>query len=191
MAKNLVSAQFSENLRYLMWQARVPRSRWIQRAADWLGVNEDRAEAVLLGAAEKPMEVASLSVKVDVDEEALTQSRLAAAVRPSLLQQNIIHLASMLKHGDKGALAHALGVHPTTLSRWLAGSHKPEQKSLSGMAGFFGVTLASLLSDALFLSLEPVGDRDRREWLHAHVDKLDAAWLQKLFPALERLMGET
>jgi hypothetical protein len=61
--------------------------------------------------------------------------------------------------------------------------------TLRRLAQFCGLAPGvKLEEEPLFLSLEPTSDAERRAWLRMRIDRLDAATLALLFPALERLL---
>jgi transcriptional regulator with XRE-family HTH domain len=89
------------------------------------------------------------------------------------------------------AVADSIGVGPVTISRWRSGEQRPHKSNQIALINYFGLPHEiDLEVDALFLYPWPVSDAQRRTWLHQHIDRLDATTLQRLFPALERLLKD-
>ncbi len=184
-----MSKQTSENLRYLLWDKKVARKRWTAQLAEWAGCSLHRAKSLLQGAELLPDEQEQIAQQVNIPEEDIHFKRLVERV--DILQENLGYLFDSLEHGEGKVLAESIDANPTTVSRWRSGEQNPRRYNLVALCHFFGLSSGTdLETDPIFLSLGPVGDRRRREWLHERVDQLDSAALQDLFPALERLFRD-
>jgi transcriptional regulator with XRE-family HTH domain len=108
-----------------------------------------------------------------------------------ILQENIRHLLASLEHGQKSALAQAIGVHGTTVSDWQRGTY-PTPEHRTKLLRYFHIDPGSTLeATPLFLEPFPALDRERRAWLQQRIAELDETTLRALFPALERLFGKS
>ncbi|MDP9438698.1 MAG: hypothetical protein M3P49_08130, partial [Actinomycetota bacterium] len=72
---------------------------------------------------------------------------------------------------------------------WHGGEHKPKQNNLSRLSGYFGLPGGTeLRSDPLFLSPDPIGEAEQREWLVGRINNLGSDTLRELFPELKRIL---
>jgi hypothetical protein len=146
---------------------------------------------LLRGAPIGPEEVTRASQAAGVSEEEIACSRLVVADGVNVLQENLKFLLQDVEHGRKGTVAQRLDVHPSTLSKWCVGKQRPERKKLSPLCDCLGVEAGTDLEQvSLFLRPGPVGDGQRRRWLHDRIARLSPELLRALFPALERLLEE-
>lgn len=180
------------NLRFLLWRAGVPRDRWEEHLADWVGGEGARAKALLLGAKINYGEQERVAEKAECTAEELQTERLWEG-RVNVLRENLKYLTDKKQVGEKlSDIARGTGISSVTLSRWRSGTQEPEDRQLSKLARHFGLGAdTNLRTDPMFLSLSPVGVLMRKEWLHRKVDELNDEALHELFPAFERLMKES
>jgi len=188
---------FNENLRCLLWEKDDERSRfvapsqridvWLRRLNTWIG-DEARAKALLLGESPQADELSCLAQVSGRDEETLRNGRLAAD--RNILTQNLCFLFGTVEHGQMSAVAERLGVNQSTIQRWRSGT-KPGVDKRSAILAEFGLPATCDLDDeALFLSLAPIGLRQKQDWLKRRIDELDTHELNELFPALRRIFGD-
>lgn len=181
---------FSENLRFLLWRSGHDRIDWSGRISGWLGAEVQRARALLDDAEPSPHEIQLLADRLGVTQSDLRFSSLLAESGVDLFVENLRYLLSARGRGKKKKLAAHLGVHQTTISRWLSGSQRPEARKLDEIARCFSVERKQLLDNALFLSLIPITDDDRRKWLQRVASEIEPDQLMRMFPALQRILGE-
>jgi transcriptional regulator with XRE-family HTH domain len=180
------------NLRYLLWRAGVRREDWASHLASWTGGSEVRAKALLRGA-----NIGDEEQKRVADEGECTVEDLHNegfwAEQVNVLRENLKYLLDKKQVGEKlSDISRGSGVKQVTLSRWKSGRQEPEDRQLAKLARHFGLAAdTNLRTDPVFLSLSPVGELMRREWLHRKVEELDADTLHELFPAFERLMKDS
>jgi len=188
---------FNENIRYLLCKKDEDRSRavdpatrlasWSKRLETWIG-DAGRSRILLFGGPPSDREIARLTEISGRDVETLRNGRLADEC--SILTENISFLFATVEHGQMSAVAERLGVNQSTIQRWRSGS-KPAANKQSKIAEEFGLPPSIDLNDnTLFLSLDPISLRQKREWLKARVEELDQHELTELFPALRRILGE-
>lgn len=183
-------SQTAENLRYLLWRLGIDRNEWASHLAGWARCTERRAEELLQGAKLETQEQERIARAADVREEELQYARLVEA--EDILLQNLRHLLDSLEHGQKGLLAGAVGVHYTTISRWYRGDQSPTREHLDAVRRFFGLARdTDLRSEALFLSLTPISDLERRTWLIRRIEEADPETLEKYFPTFRQLLGDS
>ncbi len=182
-------SQVADNLKYLLWLQQVAPEDWPTQLAAWAKCDIRRAELLLRGEMLQPIEQRRIAETLSVPEEELLFSRLVEAGTVDILLENIRYLTRSLGHGQKKALAFHLGVHPTTISRWASGELRLTKGRLDALSRYFRLPAhINLETDSLFLSGKPATDLDRRAWLHKRIDEMDAATIQDLFPALERML---
>jgi transcriptional regulator with XRE-family HTH domain len=134
-------------------------------------------------------ELKRIAAETHREEEMIRHQRLATADEPGLVRRNFEYLMESLGHGEKQKLAAHLGVDLSNLSKWSRGDYGIREKHLDKIAAYFHLPSGqSLAQEPLFLSLVPSGASAQKNWLKSRIDATDPATLQKLFPALERLL---
>ncbi len=79
----------------------------------------------------------------------------------------------------------------STVSGWLSGKARPETKNLTALCRYFGLPAGTdLEAEPLFLSPLPLGESQRKRWLHERIDQMDAAALQDIFSLLASMLAE-
>jgi transcriptional regulator with XRE-family HTH domain len=155
--------------------------------AQWAGVSVERARGLLNGARPTDKEIRRIAETVGHSAEELYHSDLLQGADIRLL--NLQKLLGSLEHGGQRGLAAALDVNEATISKWKSGSQTPSPKHLQGISEHFHLGRdVDLARDPLFLDEVPIGTYERRRWLAEQVNSLPADELNKLFPALEKLV---
>jgi hypothetical protein len=183
---------WAENVRFLLWRAKLNRPEWIGTAASWFGCTVARAARILDGREEpKAGEAQRLLEATEQDDQSFPFVRLAEGTERTILGENIRYLADALEHGHKQKMCASLGIHRSTLARWIAGTSKPSRSKQLVLLAYLSLPATTDLSeDPLFLSLDPVSSAERRDALRRSLDRLDDTTLNELYPALKRLLGE-
>ena len=182
--------KFSANLRYLLWRCRTDREQWVSEIVGWLDISPARATGLLTGAIPSQREVDNLSESLGVTSEELRFTSFVDELGNDLFIENLRYLADGVEHGEKREIAKELGVHATSLSRWLAGTHRPDKRYRAMLANYFGLQSETELTNTpLFLSLLPVSEHDKKVWLRTKINDLDQRNLNNLFPALFKLLS--
>jgi hypothetical protein len=178
-------------LPYLLWQRRIKRRDWVAQLALWIGCDHHRAADLLRGAQIEEDELKRIEQTIGSSWNELKLARLIANDGIVILTENLNYLLTTLDRGQKKALANHLRVHPTTVSRWRNGHQHPAKEHLDALCRYFGLSHGiDLHNEAIFLSALPVSVPERRTWLRERIAELDAATLQSLFPALQRLLEQ-
>lgn len=191
----------SQNLRYLLWKKEIPRSRWINQLSEWLSCEICRVKAILQGAPLTEAECEELRQSSDLDPDFADDDLMSSIhyrdwlkeKQVSIIHENIRFLVQQWKEsGQKRTnLASKVEVNDSTVSRWLEEKRKPQGKQKEKLHQVFGLPSGiNLENDPLFLSLEPVGTLEQRNWLHEHIDSIDNKTLRDFFPALKKLLDE-
>lgn len=185
-------ADFRRNVRYLLWQHRVPQDRWADHLASWAGTGRERATELLEGQGPTESELLSIAAAASEDSAELVDVDLLRRDRVDLLRQNIVHLLSTMDPRSRRRLAGTIGVNQSTVHRWAKGERKPrDREDVRRLHSALGLPAAAdLTKDALFLETIPADVARRRDWLKLRVDQLDAQTLNELFPAFRRLLGD-
>jgi transcriptional regulator with XRE-family HTH domain len=143
-----------------------------------------------VGDSELAPRIREIARALDQDENDLVVSDFVGD-RVDILQTNLQFLFETLEHGGKKALAAALDLDPTTVSRWLNGTYVPHGQTLQQLVSYFGLPAGTdLRSEPVFLSVEPIAITQRRVWLHQRIDALPLDALRELYPALRLLLDE-
>ena len=190
--------QISLNTRFLLWRQGVAPAdwpAWLCRRAGYAWSRPDRESAprrVLTGGELADDEVEELAAAFAIPPEELRLNDLLLESGTDILFENIRHLVGGMERGGKKRLAIDIGVDPTTVSRWLAGTSRPPNPTLRQLASYFGLpTHTDLASWPSFLSPDPVSITERKEWLMDRINSLEADDLGKLYPALQKLLEES
>jgi hypothetical protein len=179
----------SENLRCLLWLAKIRRDHWELQVAEWLHCGNERAEEILRGGELSGDEHEQIARIVGVHVEELTNTRLVTTYNVNILQENLRYLIDRLMYGQKKALAAYLDVHPTSISRWCSGDQRPTRAHIRRIGDYFELPhRVDLATDPLFLSLLPISVVESKTWLMNRIEELDTATFQALFPAFERMV---
>jgi hypothetical protein len=182
----------SQNLSFLLWHKQVPQSNWFAMLAGWAGCSETRAKKLLRGASPIDAEVQAIAQATNTSDEDLVYKDLLADCGKDIWQENVLYLlGNYLKHGKQQELAVLLGISSGSISDWKNYSHKPERKYKTLLHSFFGLSdSVDLEKHPLFLSLSPIGLSSQKAWLHNRIDEISDRELDRLFPALEKLLAD-
>jgi transcriptional regulator with XRE-family HTH domain len=156
----------------------------------WLGCERARAHALLRGAPPTAAELQPLAEGLGTSEEEFQFGNLLSGI--DVLQENLRFLLDGLEHGRKGEIAERVGVYPQTLSGWTKGKSKSvREDNLRKLKQVFGLAdRIDLKREALFLSPDPVGELELRQWLKQGIDELETEELRALYPALRKLLSD-
>lgn len=106
-----------------------------------------------------------------------------------LISLNIQYLLNALTWGDNSEFIEAVGVNPSTLTRWKQGVTRPDKESQRRICAYFGYPDAEVLTTGfLFLGLGPVSDQQRRRLCKTLIDDMNKQDFDKLYPALLKLL---
>ena len=181
---------FSENQRFLLWRNGISREEWSKKIRDWLDADIQRARNLLVDAEPRSHEIEILADQLEISEAELRFSNLLADSGVDLFVENLSYLLAAGGRGKKKKLAADLEMHQTTISRWLSGTQRPDKGKLVEIGNHFGVDGRELIKEPYFLSLMPVADEDKRQWLIAAIAEADRMELKGLFPALYKLLSD-
>jgi len=181
----------AENLRYLLWKEGIETGVWPEQLAHWAGCSAQIARQILEGTVSLPAsQQARIADAVGCEEEGVQFKRLVEAEDIDILTANLAMLINGLAHGQKSRLAEKLGINRSTVTRWISGGAKPDREMLTRLLAIFNLPPdTDLKHDALFLEMNPVTTKTRRQLLHTLIDKLPDRELHELFPACVKLLG--
>ena len=179
------------NLRVLLWKKGFDRRKWLEQVAAWIGGDFRRAGDILRGAKVRRDEQDRLAKGLGVSARDLAGKNYLKVHDVNVLLENLRHLINGLERGKKKSFAAAISVHQTTVSGWLSGKSRPENRNLIAVCRYFGLPAGTdLEAEPLFLSPLPLGESQRKRWLHERIDGMDAAALQDIFSLLARMLAE-
>lgn len=197
---------FRDNLRYALFERKSELGfvnseycQYLSQVARDTSIGEDRLHGILLGYVHpEGGEKDRLFDFLQIDDESRTRFEIddlrdmsLESVRRRFISSNISELFSCLPHGEKEKAARAIGVNPSTISRWKKGEVAPPQKMLEKIARYFGLESSSQIIDGyLFYRLEPMTIRAKRERVVERLQALDDVTFDSIYPALERLVRE-
>jgi len=182
-------AVLSQNIRYLLWRAKIPREKWSSTLRHLLrGVEHVGADDLLMRGTADPKIVAVLAQSFKIDANVLMTSQLFSGTRVDVWRENLKCLLELLPHGASERIAAHLRLDPSTVSHWLRGA-RPNRAIQQQLNGFFGLDpITELFHDPLFLLPDPPTLEQRRQWLLARIRDISPTELQELFPALKRIL---
>ena len=179
-----------------MWERGVPRDEWVTWLESHLGWSPSQIARLVRGDLDDSglgeREVAELSALFGMSEkEQDLRYRDLVAEYGNVLGENLAYLLNSLERGGKKSLADAVGIDPTTISRWLNGSFSPHRTTLQALASHFGLPAGiDLEEDPVFLSAEPVTQTEQRRLISSQLDRLSTEDFRQLYPALRRMLGD-
>ena len=66
-----------------------------------------------------------------------------------ILRKNLAYLLSTLKYGENIIFTEAIGISPSTLTKWKQGKHLPDTHDKRLIAEYFGITTDVLMNKEL------------------------------------------
>ena len=106
-----------------------------------------------------------------------------------LVSLNLRFLLDSLGWGENCAFVDAIGVNPSTLSRWKQGKTLPDRESQLRICKYFGYSDNEVLKTGfLFLNLEPVTSQQKRQECKDLLDGISNEDFDRLYPALIKLL---
>ncbi len=180
-----------KNIRFLLWQSQADRRDWAAKIAKWAGGEISRAEAILRGAPLRQEEAPRLAKGFGITQRQLREKDVLEERGVDILIENVRFLLGSLERGQKGNFARTVGVHPATVSSWLADRQRPERPGLTSICKYFGLPAGTdLRVEPVFLSYSPVGAAARKKWLRDKIERMGQERLNVLFPALVSLLKD-
>lgn len=192
MGKPRIDLQISIAVRFKLLKLGIPNTEWLCWLDQRLPDETSKNRALLTGnlrdhEIQIPYEDALAGLFEPDTERLRLQDPLGK--EGEILRRNLAFLLDDLGYGGKGRIAHELGFDNTSISRWLKGTSKPALTTQRRLVDYFGLPRSTdLESDPLFLSVFPVSDQGKREWLHRQIEGISSSTLKDFFPALQRLL---
>lgn len=193
----------AENIKVLLWKNKGELSNktyeeYIGHVACQCSMKPDRLCAILRDESEATsLEAARLTdffQDYGYDLSAIQYMRLFDELidrsEEILLAKNLQYLLQSLSRGKNAAFVEAIGVNPSTLSRWKNGSTRPDPDSQRKICAYFGYSDIRVLKRSfLFLGLEPISSEQRKQQCKDLIDHMDKDLFEKLYPALVKLLN--
>lgn len=193
---------FAANLRYLLWKLspELPRLKYpelVDYAARGCGIEPGRFRRLALGrempegrevaAARSQFEHLGYDLTMMDTEDLFAEAR--ERERNDLVDLSVSYLLQGVEHGRHLKLTKVLGVNASTLFRWKQGTHRPPAAKQAALCRAFGLADPEVLvSGFLFLDLEPVSIRAKKDECKASIDALDDRTFLGLYEALQKLL---
>lgn len=193
----------SENLKILVWKnkgelSNKTYSEYIDHIAVQCHITSDRLRAILRGDADATSaeagRLASFFQDYGYDLSAIQYMNLFEDLvlksGEELLSKNLQYLLKSLNRGENAGFIEALGVNPSTVSRWKNGATKPDLDSQNRICAYFGYPNARILKySLLFLGLEPVSSEQRKQQCKQLIECMDKEPFERIYPALLKLLN--
>ena len=182
------AANIPKNLAFLLWKKGLARDQWVGELATWCNCDRLRAAQILRGnASPVDSEMENLAQSTEVDSAQLFFADLLDGA--DVFGENLKFLLNSLEHGGQKRLAEYLEVTPGTVYKWNGGSQPPKRNHVLGILSFFGLNHSiDLYRTPLFLSLDPVGSKERKDWLIERINQIEDCQLDEYFPALRKIL---
>jgi hypothetical protein len=188
--------QLVKNLRILMWTCvkekayDYPSEKSLTFFSVRTGLPGDRLHAFLLGKqVPSDHEAERISSVFGFNKEELYLSNLIEEFNVNILSENIDYLFKQLPRGGLTEFTEWVGVDQSSVSRWRHGQ-TPGKQNLEKIKEYFRLNnTEDLKSSLLFLSLEPVGDRQRKNECIRLLNELEVEEFAKMYPALKKLLS--
>lgn len=181
-----------QNLRFLLWKDfREQRGEWVARLAGWLACDRARANEILNGGAITHDEQSRLCDLLGIEPEDLQSSNLVATNNVDILKENVQYLLNNLGHGEALKLADAVQVTQPTISEWRNWKRRKciGKDHQHRLVQYFSLPQQTdMETEPLFLSTEPIGEKNKRGVLVKWINGMKAGDLERLFPALQKLL---
>ena len=192
----------SMNLKVLLWKCKGELAnrtypQYIDHVAQQCKMTPEHFRSCLLDQTiMEPDEVSQIKSFFDdcgydlsaIDYDFIFRDLIDASTK-ELIGLNLQYLLSSLEWGDNNTFVEAVGINPSTLSRWKQGVTRPDKESQRQICKYFGYPDAEVLKTGfLFLGLEPVSDQQRRQVCKDYIDRLSREDFDKLYPALLRML---
>lgn len=192
----------SENLKVLIWKNKgeLPYKtyrEYMEHVADQCQMEPEHLRAVLRGdedaASAEASRLSEFFQDYGYDLSAIQYmplfDGLVAKSGEELLGKNLQFLLRSLNRGKTAEFVAAIGVNPSTVSRWKRGSTKPDPDSQMRICKYFGYPDARVLkSGFLFLGLEPASSEQRKRRCREMIESMDQESFERIYPALVKLL---
>ena len=178
-----------KNLCYLLWEEKSGVvTNWEEEMSKWLDLDLGTTRRILQEKDSLPKrKLDDLVARIKIDEEQLRFE--PQWEQETVWQRNLEWLANA--EGTQKQFCQSVGISEGTFSKWKkTGARPPKPNKLKKLISGLGLTCEpqDLLEQPFFLSLEPLNDTQRQEWVKDQIDQMEPSELMKLFPALQRLL---
>lgn len=116
-------------------------------------------------------------------------SNLLQKRKEELIAKNLKHLLSSFEWGENAEFVDAIGINPSTLSRWKQGKNLPDPVSQERICSYFGYyDVGVLVKGFLFLGLVPVSITQKKQSIKGMIDGIGRDDFERIYPALVKLL---
>lgn len=179
----------SRNIATLLWKRDPSRKTWIELLANWLGCSPEYAVSVLSGRKPSSDDISKIADACRIDPADLQYQNLLDVFGIDIFRENLRRMVAALERGGKKNIAEKIGVERFTLSRWLAGTHRPPAAKMEKLKELLQIDQdTDLVTTPLFLATDPINTVERKKWLHQQIDGLESNELGEIFYALKKLL---
>lgn len=173
----------------MLYKVTKDKSKWDSLLAEWISSDIHRARLLIQGEKPTEKEIIEIAERNQLsDENLLWQDVVKEA---EMFQENIKFLFDEIELNSKRKLAKGLRVSKDTVTAWMNKGRVPIKDNQGTVLDFFGLPQdTDLNNNALFLSLDPVTELAKRNWLKKRIDTIKKEELIALYPALEKLLED-
>jgi len=179
---------YLRNLLFLLWEKEKDRNKWPTNLGKILGGEAEDLENILQERIRlSGQQIDRLAEYFNIEKAEFQTVDLLETT--NIFKENFCFLLN--ECSEKKDIRKELGVHPSTISKWKSGKQPPSSTHLRHIKKVFGLDDSiDLNRDPLFLSMEPVSDLGKKQWIKENIDSLSPQGLRELYPALRRLLEE-
>lgn len=161
----------------------------IQAGSVRCGIAEDRLERLVRGTAEATHdEIAKMATSVDVDPFVLTDESLFDEWDIEVKEENVRYLMGLISDGQRADFCRKHDIHPQVAHRWAHKGAKLTRKNETKFKNAFGLNGIDLGVVTLFLSLEPIDGKSRKEEVIRLLEQMPIEKVDQYYPALRKLL---
>ncbi len=201
--RNLFMSFLSENLKVLLWKSRGELSQksygeYVSIVASRCGMTAEHFRAVLRDKESVTNQeltalrsfFADYSDNLSALEYDYLFIDLVNRSKENILEKNLQYLFGTLEYGENAEFVEAIGVNPSTLTRWKQGKTKPDKYAQTQIARYFGFRDAEdLMNQFLFLGLEPVSTQQKKQHCIKLIDEMSKEDFEAIFVGLQKLLN--
>lgn len=197
MAKDSVAT----NLRFLIWERKLPMKDRVDILTQWLGCSQSIAEKLLEGEAKlDPKLLDNLRDELELSEEEYFQipnGDLLEAKNTNIYEKNLTYFIERIKEIKKTKekyqdLAKAIGVYNTTISRWINQDILPRKKRIiKALCKYFNEDYLKINSEPFFLYPKTGKILNNKKWLIDKIERMTEDQLASHMPSLIKIFKDT
>ena len=153
------------------------------------GIAEERLQRLVRGTEEPTRdEIEKMATSVGVDPVVLTDGSLYDEWDIEIKEENVRYLMGRISDGQRADFCRQHGIHLQVAHRWAHQGAKLSRKNEAKFKNAFGLGDIDLGKVPLFLSLEPIDGKSRKEEVIRLLEQMPVDKMDQFYPALRKLL---